>query len=145
MEQNPGSCRWCSQQNPWLDMLDPFIFNSNIFGTQQSNACINGGWVGCTTSPRATSSTSWALPGVLTPTPPWADYSRVSPHLQGIFFFLMSHLNLPWWNWRPFPPVLSLGTQEKSLTPAHSTFLPGLTEVPPPLQKTTGIALISNS
>ncbi|KAK4807471.1 hypothetical protein QYF61_008239 [Mycteria americana] len=46
-------------------------------------------------------------------------------------FFLMSNLNLPWRNWRPFPLILSLVTWEKRPTPPLDSLLSESDEVSP--------------
>ena len=57
---------------------------------------------------------SRAPPGTVTPPPPWAACFITT--LLEKKFFLMSNLNLPQCNLRPFPLVLLLVTWEKELT-----------------------------
>ena len=53
---------------------------------------------------------------MVTPPPPWAACSNSSSLVSEKKRFLISNLNLPWYNLRTFPLIFSLVTQEKRLT-----------------------------
>lgn len=65
---------------------------------------------------------SWTLPE--TPPTPWAIYSNAWSLCQWISL-PVSNLNLPWWHFRPSPPVLSLETGQRRQSPAHCSLLSG--------------------